>query len=319
MFTKISKLAVLGFSLCITSLGMAQPNFDDVELGVLQVRDNIWMIHGAGGNAVVHAGEEGILVVDTKFEGVADKLLEAIRSISDREIRYVINTHYHMDHTGGNAPISQAGSTITGGNFGASAGGLDQMAQIVAHENVLFRMSAPAGDTEVDFPALPTNTYFTPWKDMWFNNEGIRIMHFENAHSDGDSIVHFRHSDLIVTGDLFNTEGYPFIDLEAGGTYQGYIDAVNAIIDLMIPVYGQDGGTLLVPGHGRVSNLGDILNWREMLTIVRDRIQYMIGQGMSLEQIIESEPTMDYDARYDGGFISTERFISTVYESLSAQ
>jgi glyoxylase-like metal-dependent hydrolase (beta-lactamase superfamily II) len=184
----------------------------------------------------------------------------------------------------------------------------------------MLHMVTPAeGQPEIPSEAWPTLTYFNEKRDMWFNDEGIRVLHQPNAHTDGDSIVYFRQSDVISTGDVYVTNRYPFIDIAAGGSIQGIIKAANNIIDLIIPVYGQDGGTLVIPGHGRLSDIGDVINWREMLSIIRDRIQDMIDRGMSLEEVQAARPTRDYDPRWgaDSGFWTTEQFVAAVYENLS--
>lgn len=307
-------MAALGLGFTLTA--GAQQNLDEVEVQALKVRDNIYMLVGAGGNITVQTGEQGVLVVDTQFAELSERILAKIRELSDGELRYVINTHHHPDHVGGNANISAAGATIAGGNVGGDIADAAEGAQIVAHENVLLRLVQ-----EMPSEAWPTLTYFTPEREMYFNGEGISILHQPNAHTDGDSIVFFRRSDVISAGDVYVTNQYPFIDLEAGGSIQGIIAAANELIDLIIPVYGQDGGTLVIPGHGRLSNLGDVLNFREMVIVVRDRIQHMIDQGMTLEQVKAAQPSRDYDPRYGStsGFWTTERFIEAAYRSLAGQ
>ena len=307
--------------LLLTLSAQAQQNFDAVEIEALQVRDNIWMLVGAGGNITVQTGQQGVLVVDTQYAPLSEKIWSKIREFSPQgDLRYIINTHHHGDHTGGNAALGAFGSTISGGNVGMDISDAGSGAQIIAHENVMLHM---VSDDTVSSDAWPTSTYFTAKKDLWFNDEGIRVLHQPNAHTDGDSIVFFRQSDVISTGDVFFTQMYPFIDRSSGGNIQGIIAAVNNIIDLIIPRYGQDGGTLVIPGHGRVSDIGDLINYREMLTIIRDRIQYMIDQGMTLEEIKDAQPTRDYDPRWapgpDVGFWSTGQFIDAVYSSLTGQ
>jgi glyoxylase-like metal-dependent hydrolase (beta-lactamase superfamily II) len=298
-----------------------QQNFDNVEIHVLPVQGNVYMLVGAGGNITVQVGKDGVLLVDTEYAQLSNKILVAIRKISDGPLRYIINTHYHADHTSGNANLRKAGSTIAGGNvagdLGAAAG---EGAGIIAHNNVLERMSAPTG-TQSPTPAdgWPTSTYLSDEKKLWFNNEGIEIIHPEHAHTDGDSIVFFRKSDVISTGDIFTMTTYPIIDLAGGGSYQGLLDAVNKINDLVITVYGQDGGTLIIPGHGRLCDSGDLLNYREMVTIIRDRIVDMIKKGMTLEQVKAAKPTLDYDPLYgtNTGFWTTDMFVEAAFKSLS--
>ena len=312
-FARRFSLAALGLGFSLTA--GAQQNFDEVEVEALEVRDNIYMLVGAGGNITVQTGEQGVLVVDTQFAELSDRILAKIRELSDGELRYVINTHHHPDHVGGNAGISAAGATIAGGNVGGDIADAAEGAQIVAHENVLLRLVQ-----DMPSEAWPTLTYFTPEREMYFNGEGISILHQPNAHTDGDSIVFFRRSDVISAGDVYVTNQYPFIDVEAGGSIQGIVAAANELIDLIIPVYGQDGGTLVIPGHGRLSDMGDVVNWREMLTIIRDRVQDMVDRGMSLEEVQAARPTRDYDPRWapaPGGFWSTEQFVEAVYRNLS--
>lgn len=307
------KLFALALSLSAT-LAQAQ-NFDDVEIQTLKVRDSIYMLVGAGGNITVQTGNEGVLIIDTQYAELSDKILAAIRELSDKPLRHIINTHHHGDHVGANAQLRAAGFTPVGGNVGGDLSDAGEGARILAHENVLLNM---AGDENVDPAMWPTLTYFTAKKDFWFNDEGVRLIHMPNAHTNGDSIIFFRKSDVITTGDAYITSFYPFIDMSSGGSINGFIAAANAIIDLIIPEYGQDGGTLVIPGHGRLSDIGDVINWREMLTIVRDRIQDMKDRGMSLEEVIAARPTRDYDPRWAGeGIFSTENFVTSVYMTLA--
>lgn len=299
--------------------GGVPQNFDNVEVHTLKVQGNIYMLVGSGGNITVQAGNDGVLLVDTEYAGLADKVLASVRKISDKPLRYIISTHYHADHTNGNERLRKAGSTIAGGNvagdLGAEAG---EGAQVIAHINVLDRMSASnGGQPAAAQGSWPTDTFTGNDKKLWFNDEGIEIIHIPNAHTDGDSLVYFRRSDVISTGDLFVTTTYPIIDVAAGGTINGYIEALNRIIDLIVPVYGQEGGTLVVPGHGRLCDLGDVLNYREMATIIRDRVQDMIKKGMTLEQVKAAKPTFDYDPLYGTStFWTTDRFVEAVYNTL---
>lgn len=316
-----TRVLVLGLGLSSATLLQAQQNFDDIQIEVLQVRDNIYMLVGSGGNITVQIGADGVLIVDTQYAELSDKILARIHELAgDSTLRYIINTHHHADHTGGNATLRAVGSTVVGGNVGGDIGDAGQGAQIIAHENALLHMVAPVTGEPVPSEAWPTLTYFNEKRDMWFNDEGIRILHQPAAHTDGDSIVYFRQSDVIAAGDVYVTAMYPFIDVANGGSIQGIIAAANNIIDLIIPVYGQDGGTLVIPGHGRLSDIGDVINWREMLTIIRDRIQDMIDRGMTLEEVQAAKPTQDYDARWgrDSGFWTTTQFVEAVYQNLSA-
>jgi cyclase len=318
-------VAVVGIGCGIVDLAAQnrpqQPNFDNVEIHTLQLRDNIYMLVGAGGNITVQVGKDGVLMVDTEYAQLSGKILAAIRKLSNEPLRYIIDTHYHADHTSGNENLRKAGSTIAGGNVAGDLGAeASEGAQIVAHNNVLLRLSMPNGNQpSAPQGGWPTDTYLSDKKKMWFNGEGIELIHPEHAHTDGDSIVYFKRNDVIATGDIFTMTSYPIIDINGGGSYQGLIDAVNRIIDLTDTVYGQDGGTLIVPGHGRLCDTGDLLNYREMITIIRDRIVDMIKKDMTLEQVKAAHPTFDYDPLFGnpGSFWNTDTFVEAAYKSLS--
>ncbi len=303
------------------------PDYSKAEVHILPVQGNVYMLVGAGGNITVQAGNDGVLFVDTGVAQMSDKVLAAARSISDKPIRYIINTHMHPDHTGGNEAIAKAGSTIAGGNvvgdIGASAG---NQATILAFQTVLDRMSAPTGQlAPTPEGAWPTETYTTPERKLFFNNEGIEIIHIPNAHTDGDSIVFFRRSDVISSGDIFVTNRYPIIDMQHGGNIQGVIAGLNKIIEIAIPaaIGGndvlQEGGTMVIPGHGRLCDVADVVFYQEMVTIVRDRVEAMIKKGMTLDQVKAARPTRDYDPRYGAttGIWTTDMFVEAVYKSLA--
>jgi glyoxylase-like metal-dependent hydrolase (beta-lactamase superfamily II) len=278
------------------------------------------MLVGAGGNITVQAGDDGVLIVDTGVTAMSDKVLAAIRGISDKPIRYIINTSADPDDTGGNEPIAKVGSTIAGGNvvgdIGASAG---NQATVIAAQEVLDRMSAPTGkQSPTPQGAWPTDTYTTHEKKLYFNGEPIEIIHEPSAHTDGDSIVFFHKSDVVSTGDIFVTEDYPVIDLPRGGSIQGELDALVHLIDLTTVIAMQEGGTMVIPGHGRLCDQADVVFYQEMVTIIRDRIQDMVKKGMTLDQAEAANPTMDYDPRYrtDAGPWTTHMFVEAVYKSL---
>jgi len=302
------------------SAAVAQQN---QEIHVLPVQGNVYMLVGDGGNITVQVGKEGVLLVDTGVTQLSDQLLAQIRKLSDRPVRYIINTHVHPDHTGGNEKVAKAGITITGGNVAGNISDAGEGAAVLAYQKVLDRMSAPvaANETPIPFGALPTDTYITNEKPMYFNGEGIQIIHQPAAHTDGDSIVFFRKSDVVSTGDIFVPSSYPIIDLARGGGIQGIIDGLNRLIEITFPADKQEGGTYVIPGHGRLCDQADVVEYRDMATIIRDRIQNMIRQGMTLEQVKAAKPTRDYDPQYGAttGFWTTDMFVEAVYKSLSAK
>jgi cyclase len=288
----------------------SQPPTANSQLTLAPVQGSVYVLIGDGGNITVQIGKDGIALVDTGFAAQAPKAMAEMRKLSDGPVRWIVNTHVHTDHTGGNAEISKLGMTR------------ESVAppRIVAQSNVLNRMTTPApGEPKIPEAAWPNDEYFLPSKDFFFNGEAVIVIHVPNAHTDGDSLVFFRRSDVLATGDVFTPDHYPVIDLDRGGSVQGEIDALNRIIDITVPAKYQEGGTLVIPGHGRLCDEADVVEYRNMLTIVRDRFQAMIRQGMSLEQIKASKPTLDYDNQYGAttGFWTTDQFIEAVYKSLS--
>ncbi len=304
-------------------------NFDNVQINVLPVRENLYMLVGAGGNITLQVGEDGVLVVDTQFAPLSEKILTEIRRISKGPLRYVINTHAHGDHTGGNANFAKAGASVAGGNMmgplavaAQGQGGLapaGATATVLAHENVLMRMEQQIGNQPpAPSDSLPSVTYISEFKDLFFNGESIRLFHEPNAHTDGDTMVYFRRSDVLSTGDVYNTNNYPVIDKLRGGHINGVINALNHILEITIPKDRQEGGTMVIPGHGRLSDEADVAEYRDMVTIIRDRIKDMVDRGLTLEQVRAAKPTIDYDPRYGAGTGpgSTDRFIEIVYNDL---
>jgi cyclase len=300
----LSALAIAA-SVAFTARVHTQQSSGSTEIGAFHVQGKVWLLVGAGGNVAVQAGDDGVLVVDTGLAQNADRLLAAIKKLSDKPIRWIVNTHFHPDHTGGNEALSKAGNRTNG-----------QPAEILAHENVLTRMSAPA--VKRPTASWPTDTYFPEEKDIFFNGEAVMLYHEPNAHTDGDSIVFFRRSDVVVAGDTFVTTSYPFIDQANGGSIQGEINALNRLLDIAVPAHEQEGGTYVISGHGRICDEADVLEYRDMVTIVRDRIQDMVKRGLTLDQVKAAKPTLDYDRQYgsETGFVTTAGFIEAVYKDL---
>jgi glyoxylase-like metal-dependent hydrolase (beta-lactamase superfamily II) len=323
-FTGASRKAALVAALALLALGgyiYAQqqlPDFAKVEEHVLPVQGNVYMIVGAGGNSTVQVGKDGVLVVDTQFAPMIDKMVAEIRKLSDKPVRYIINTHVHGDHIGGNEALAKSGAIIVGGNFAGQVAA-DSGAAILAHENVLTRMSAsPAqGQPAIPFAAFPTDTYFTDSKDVFFNGEAVQLIHPRNAHTDGDTIVFFRRSDVISAGDLFTPGGFPNADVTRGGSINGIIAALNRIIDLTVPAEKQEGGTYVIPGHGRLCDEADVVDYRDMATIIRDRFQDAIKKGMTLDQVKAAKLTRDYDPLYATNEAAIDRFVTNTYNSLA--
>ncbi len=297
-------------------------NIADGEIHILPVQGDVYMLVGAGANITVQTGGDSVVVVDTGAAQMTNKILATIKQLSNKPIRYIINTNFHPDHTGGNETIAKAGSSIGGNNGDGTAllgKELLEHAAIIAHQNVLERLSATAGkQSAAPSGAWPTETYDVPEYEI-FNGEAIQLFHEPAAHTDGDSIVFFRRSDVVATGDVFSTTSYPVIDHAAGGSINGVIDALNHILELTIPKATQEGGTYVIPGHGRLCDEADVLEYRDMVTIIRDRIQAMASKHMTLEQVKAAKPTFDYDGRYGAtsGAWTTGEFIEAVYRDVA--
>ena len=277
------------------------------EVKAVKVQGNVYMIVGAGANIAVQVGEDGVLVVDAGAAGTSDKVLAAIKGIApDKEIRWIVNTTFQPDHTAGNESISKAGRTVNGNT-----------ADIIAHENVAARMIK----AKVPDSSRPFKTYFEENRDFPFNNEAVLIYHPSSANTDMESIVMFRKSDVIVAGDVYRTDSFPVVDPDSGGTTQGVVDALNYILAQTVPSKMlEEGGTYVIPGHGYISDEHDVVMYRDMMFIIRDRIKEMVDKGMTLEQVKAARPALDYDGRYgaDTGSWTTAMFIEGIYKDLSA-
>ena len=297
------------------------------QLEVLQVRPNFYMIAGAGGNVGFQVGADGVVVVDTGSASSVDAVIAAIRKVTTQPIRYVIDTSADPDHVGGNAAVAKAGQTLftqTGG-AGLAADFQGGGASILSVQQVLTRMSAPAGKTSA-YPvgAWPTETFNQPRKHLYLNGEGIEVFHEPAAHSDGDAIVFFRRSDVVVAGDVFDTTRFPVIDIAKGGSIQGEIAALQKLVDTAIPsvpIVSREEGTLIIPGRGRICDQLDVVEYRDMVTIISDRIRDLMKQGLTLEQIKAASPARGYTRRYgsDTGSWTTNDFVEAVYRSMSGK
>ncbi|MEO8257747.1 MAG: MBL fold metallo-hydrolase [Acidobacteriota bacterium] len=316
-------------------------------LQVLPVRGNVFMLVGAGANITLSVGREGVLLVDAGGAAAAPDVVAAIARLARdvtaapttvkpcpgfgcagvmypsmlgtiaspapaRPIQFIVNTSADPDHVGGNAVVAAAGTTFGGGPGLGAFAFVKESAMIYAHEQVLERMTA----AKVASAGLPTESYPTDLK-QYFNGEGIHLLHQPAAHSDGDTIVHFRGSDVISTGDIFSTVSYPTFDIARGGSINGVIDGLNRLLDMVIAEYQTEGGTLLIPGHGRVSDAADLATYRDAITIIRDRVQDMIKRGLTVAQVKAARPTKDYDPRYDVPTWTKDQFVDAVYRSLT--
>jgi glyoxylase-like metal-dependent hydrolase (beta-lactamase superfamily II) len=301
---------LLAVSAIVALTGIASHAQSNVR--VLKVRGDVSVIQTPGGNVTVLAFPQGVTLVDTGGADTADQVLSAIRTLSKQPIRYIINTSVDPGHTGGNAKLAPLGIQVTGGNVAGQVG--TDGAEVIAHENVLERMSARNAKPPVPAAAWPQTTYHTGDLKLstLYHGDGIQVFYAPDAHTDGDSIVYFRHNDVIATGDIFSTVSYPVIDVERGGTINGVVDALNKVLDIAFPEFRSEGGTLIIPGHGRICDFADVAYFRDMVTIVRDRVQAMVKKGATLEQVKAAKLTPDYDPRYG----SSDAFVEAAYKTL---
>jgi len=283
------------------------------RLELLPVQGNISMLAGAGANITVHVGKDGVLLVDSGAAAMSEKVLEAIRTLSKAQVTYIVNTSDRSDHVGGNEHFARIGRPLA----------INRAAQanvfIIAYGTILDRMSDRNAKPAIAEKAWPNDTYSGPQKNLSFNGEAIQIFH-QRATTDGDSIVLFRRSDVISTGDIFDPTQYPIIDVKNGGSLQGVLEGLNRLRQFAIPADHVEGGTMIIPGHGRLCDVADLSIYQQMVTVVRDRLQDMIKRGMTLELVKAARPTRDYDPIYghDTGNWTTEMFIEAAYKSLSS-
>lgn len=326
--TLVGGIAVVCFLALTASIGAQQrPNpyqareiqlpMASPSLRVLPVRDGVFMLEGGGVNMAIQVGEKGMLVVDTLPAAFTAEVFSVVRQLLQppRNLHFIVNTSAGPDRTGGNETLAKAGrpvDLVPGDGMAAYA---NSTAAVIAHENVLARLGASA----VPVVGWPTVTYVTGQKEHHFNGEGIQLLHQPRAHTDGDSAVYFRRSDVLVTGDVFSFTTLPFFDAERGGTYNGLIDALNRLIDVTITEEKEEGGTIVIPGRGRLADEADLVEYRDMATIVRDRIKDAIDRGLTLEQVKASKPALDYEGRYGmtTGRWTTTMFVEAAYNDLS--
>jgi cyclase len=281
-------------------------------LAVLPAQGNVYVLVGAGGNSAVQTGSEGALIVDAQPAAMSAQVLESVRGLSPRPIRHVVLTSGGDQQAGGAASLAKAGRYVRVIDS-IDPRGLDARASIIAHVNVLNRMST--GRMASD--AWPTDTYYTPEWSLFSNGEAVQLFHVSAAHSDGDSLVFFRRSDVVVTGAIFDATGYPRFEPERGGGIAGVIEGLNRVLDLAVPGENQEGGTVIVPGRGRLSDETDVANYRDMVTIIRDRVRAMVEKGLSLEQVKRARPTLDYDGLFENrSEWTSDMFVDAIYRDL---
>jgi len=283
----------------VAGLALSQQDFSKVEIETIEVAPSVHMLVGSGGNIGISTGSDGILVIDDQYAPLTEKILAAIKAISDRPVDFVVNTHWHGDHTGGNENMGKAGAVI------------------VAHRNVRARMSTEQfssffNRTTPPSPpgALPVVT-FAEDVSFHFNGDELHVFHVEPAHTDGDSVVHWRSTNVFHMGDLFFNGGYPYIDLGSGGSADGIIAAANRVLELA------NDESKIIPGHGELSNKKELTAYRDMMVEVRSRISEHVTAGKSLEQVLAAKPTQDLDAQWGTGFIKGNQITEFVYRSLS--
>ncbi len=287
-------------------------------LETLHVQGAVHVIGGGGANVVVQVGAVGTVVVDPGSAASAASVVEAIGRLSHTPIRFIVNTHAHPDHVGANDAVSASGAGI--GSRAVTTVGSGQVGRpdIIAHALVLDAMTAQ----ETLFPvgSWPTSTYTLDEKTLFVNGEAIQIVHQPAAHTDGDSLVFFRRSDVIAAGDIYSTETYPIIDSEHGGSITGVLAGLNRLLALAVSGEKVEGGTMIVPGHGRLSDEADLVEYRDMVTIVRDRVRSLVGKGMTLAQVQAARPTLEYNGLYGSapGW-RAEQFVEAVYRTLSPE
>jgi glyoxylase-like metal-dependent hydrolase (beta-lactamase superfamily II) len=294
------------------------PNWAAAQVETLPVQGNVHLLAGAGGNIAAQIGETGVLLVDTGVAQMSDKVLAAVRKLSNKPLRTIIYTTLADQHTGGAGPLVKAGSQ---NQAGPGLGGRPNEADLIANFHTL-RLMTEIGEAKISTDRWPPSTFHGRQKDLYSNDEPVVILALPAATTAGDAMVWFRKSDVLVTGDIFDQTSYPFIDVEHGGTINGILDGLNRVLEITVPKHLQEGGTIVVPGHGRISDEHDVLEYRDMVTIIRDRVQNAVSKGMTLQQVRALKPsiTYEYDLRFGNNPAWTpDMFVEAIYKNLTAR
>ena len=292
-------LQVMLLVLAYSHTAIAEEQFKDVKIKTIKAGDGVYMLTGKGGNLGLSVGDDGVFLIDDQFAPLTGKIQAAIARLSDRPVRFVLNTHWHPDHTGGNENLGASGATL------------------IAHDNVRTRLSVDnfIEMFQLDAPAMPKTGLpvitFNEAITFHINNDDIRAWHVEHAHTDGDAIVHFRQANVIHTGDTYFAGMYPFIDTDSGGSVDGCIRAIDQVLEIA------DEKTVIIPGHGPISNRQELSAYRDMLKTIGERIKTRLRKKTSLEQIQADRLTADFDETYGAGFINSEQFVEMLYQDLS--
>ena len=273
----------------------AQQDFSKVQIKTIPVAEGVYMLAGRGGNIGLSVGQDGAFLIDDQYAPLTDKILEAISTVTDKPVRFLVNTHWHGDHTGGNENIGKGGTVI------------------VAHDNVRKRLAKGqfmkvfnANIPPAPPKALPVITFADGVTFHW-NNETLEVVHSKSAHTDGDAVVYFKSANVVHVGDLFFNGIYPFIDAGSGGSLEGVIAGVDDVLDRI------DDKTKVIPGHGPLGNKVDLKAYRDMLATVHGRMTALIKEGKNIDEIVAAKPTADYDAKWGGGFLKPDKWVKIVY------
>ncbi len=289
---------LLGFATAaaLSSSVAAQGRFDDVQIKTVKVSENVYMLVGSGGNIGLSIGEDGAFMIDDQFAPLTENILAAVRKLTDQPVRFLVNTHWHGDHVGGNENMGKAGAII------------------VAHENVRERLRQASNSSAADAEAgLPVVT-FDETVTFYWNGNDIHVFHVDTAHTDGDSIIHFRNANVLHMGDTYFNGVYPYIDLSSNGSIDGLIAAVDQALSIA------NETTKIIPGHGQLSDRAALQAYRNMLATARYRVQALIDQGKLRTEVIAAKPTEDLDEDWgDSRFVPPDRFVGILYDSLTKE